>query len=261
MTGKQPGERIDVLVPTALWRPGPAGPRPGTADTTAGASGTPATQAGVSGRGSGGMHGVAGRQPPLPASPASPLPPPRPLVDSVGDIAGLRPRRRWRDGGEVPGVDVDLIDALPRHDDPATGQQASWPTAAAWLRAGRTAATRRPRLAVLSMFVRWWAATAPGAGLWQVTEDVLVAYADELGTGTGRAAELTRRGRALADATVKRHISEQHHRRGVGRMALVIRCAPRSSAPASSRVQGALAAVVALGGDRGGVPEQFLDVF
>lgn len=38
------------------------------------------------------------------------LPPPRPLVDSVGDIAGLRPRRHAHDGGEVPSADVDLID-------------------------------------------------------------------------------------------------------------------------------------------------------
>ncbi|MEU6718266.1 tyrosine-type recombinase/integrase [Nonomuraea sp. NPDC046802] len=202
MTGEQPGEWLDVLVPTAVWRPTPVGPRPGTTSTTGSTTGAPATQAGSGGRGSGGADGVVGQQSPMPS-----LPPPRPLVDSVGDIAGLRARRRARDGGEVPGADVDLIDALPRDDDPVAGQRASWPTVAAWLRAGKSAATRRARLADLARFVRWWAATAPGAGLWQVTEDVLVAYADELGTGTGQAARLSRGGRALADASVKRHIS------------------------------------------------------
>ncbi|MFB4289806.1 tyrosine-type recombinase/integrase [Nonomuraea sp. ATR24] len=177
--------RDDVLVPTAVWRPG-AG----------------ATLADAGGRGGGGVVGGVDQA----AEP--PLPPPAPLVDSVGDIAGLRPRRRPRDGGEVPGADVDLIDALPRTDDvPTPGQRASWPTVAAWLRAGRTAATRRARLADLAKFVRWWAAAAPGAGLWQVSEDVLVAYAEQLGTGGGHAAVLGRGGGPLAAATVKRHIS------------------------------------------------------
>ncbi|WP_031172718.1 hypothetical protein [Streptosporangium roseum] len=34
------------------------------------------------------------------------------VVATVGDIAGLRPRRRKGDGGEVPGADVDDVDAL-----------------------------------------------------------------------------------------------------------------------------------------------------
>ncbi|OLT19144.1 hypothetical protein BJF79_02765 [Actinomadura sp. CNU-125] len=47
----------------------------------------------------------------------------------------------------MPGADVDLIDRLPR-----TGPGASWPTVAAWLRAGKTAATRRTRLADTAAF-------------------------------------------------------------------------------------------------------------
>ncbi|WUI02803.1 hypothetical protein OHR68_13650 [Spirillospora sp. NBC_00431] len=42
---------------------------------------------------------------------------PAPLLESVGDIPGLSPRRGRGDGdttaGEVPGADVDLVDALP----------------------------------------------------------------------------------------------------------------------------------------------------
>ncbi|MEV4224910.1 hypothetical protein, partial [Nonomuraea sp. NPDC049725] len=62
----QDAGRDDVLVPTAVWRPG-AG----------------ATLAGSGGHGGGGVVGGSGQA----AEP--PLPPPAPLVDSVGDIAGL----------------------------------------------------------------------------------------------------------------------------------------------------------------------------
>ncbi|WP_336209577.1 hypothetical protein [Nonomuraea sp. LPB2021202275-12-8] len=151
----QPDEQLDVPIPTAGWQPGTSPQGPSTA-TLAGSGGH------VGRQGGGGAVGAFGQQ----AEP--PLPPPAPLVDLVGDIAGLRPRRRRRDGGEVPGADVDLIDELPRNDDePIPGQRASWPTVAAWLRAGKSAATRRDRLADLAKFVRWWARTAPGAGLWQ----------------------------------------------------------------------------------------------
>lgn len=187
------GQPDDALVPTAVWRPRANMVLPSAAATLAGAGG--------------GRHGDGGAVGPFGQTAEPPMPPPAPLVDSVGDIAGLRPRRRRRDGGEVPGADVDLIDALPRADDPVTGQRASWPTVAAWLRAGKSANTRRARLTDLAKFVRWWAATAPGAGLWQVTEDVLDAYAEQLGTGTGHAAALIRDGGPLAAATVKRHIS------------------------------------------------------
>ncbi|MEV3986704.1 tyrosine-type recombinase/integrase [Nonomuraea sp. NPDC049758] len=189
MTGQQMGRGEEVLVPTTVWRPGTSTVPPAAA-----------TVAGSGGYG-GGAIGPLGR------AGEPPLPPPSPLVASVGDIAGLRPRRRPRDGGEVPGADVDLIDALPRDDDPATHQRAGWPTVAAWLRAGKTAATRRDRLAVVAKFVRWWALTAPGAGLWQVTEDVVVAYLDQLGTGSGAAAGLNRGGKALAPATLAWHLS------------------------------------------------------
>ncbi|MDP9868273.1 MULTISPECIES: hypothetical protein [Streptosporangium] len=38
---------------------------------------------------------------------------PEPMVATVGDIAGLRSRRPRSAGGEVPGADVDDVDALP----------------------------------------------------------------------------------------------------------------------------------------------------
>ncbi|MET8341022.1 hypothetical protein, partial [Streptosporangium canum] len=38
---------------------------------------------------------------------------PAPMVATVGDIAGLSSRRTRGDGGEVPGADVDTVDALP----------------------------------------------------------------------------------------------------------------------------------------------------
>lgn len=78
---------------------------------------------------------------------------------------------------------------------------------AAWLRAGKTATTRRTRLADTAAFVRWLELAAPATGLWRVTEDVLVAYVDELGTATGAAAWLNRGGRPLAPATIARRVS------------------------------------------------------
>ncbi|MFI6603816.1 tyrosine-type recombinase/integrase [Nonomuraea sp. NPDC050536] len=164
---ERPGD--GVLTPTALLRPGALAR--GVATGPSGSAPAPGA-------------------PPLPA----------PLLVSVGDIPGLRPRRRRGDGGEVPGADVDLVDALPR--DSTTG---SWPTVAAWLRAGKTAATRRARLTDLAAFLRWLQHARPGRGLWQVTEDDLVAYADEVGTGSGAAA-LLHRG-PLGAATVARHLS------------------------------------------------------
>ncbi|MFB4271619.1 hypothetical protein [Nonomuraea sp. GTA35] len=133
----------DALVPTTVWRPGTSNPRPSTATMSAGSGGHGRARAGTGGHGGGGVVGRFGQ------TGEPPLPPPRPLVDSVGDIAGLRPRRRARDGGEVPGADVYLIDALPRADDePMPGQRASWPTVAAWLRGCvRARAPRPPRAA------------------------------------------------------------------------------------------------------------------
>ncbi|MFD0904504.1 tyrosine-type recombinase/integrase [Actinomadura sediminis] len=185
------GEERRVLTPTALLRAGapvrgtgPAPDRSGDAPPTDG----PVVDAAETGPSSWTAPEATGA--------------PAPLVVSVGEIPGLSPRRRRGDGGEVPGADVDLVNRLPR-----TGPDASWPTVAAWLRAGRTATTRRSRLADTAAFVRWLEPTAPGAGLWRVTEDMLAAYADELGTATGAAARLNRGGRPLAPATVARRLS------------------------------------------------------
>ncbi|WP_405149100.1 tyrosine-type recombinase/integrase [Sphaerisporangium sp. NBC_01403] len=108
-----------------------------------------------------------------------------------------RPRRARGDGGEVPGADVDTADALP---------EAEWRTVAAWLKAGKSATTRRARLADTAAFLRWLAAEAPGAGLLAVSEDHLVHYSDGLATGTARAG-LARPGVPLAPATVARRLS------------------------------------------------------
>jgi len=122
---------------------------------------------------------------------------PAPMVATVGDIPGLRPRRARGDGGEVPAADVDLVDALPR---------AEWSTVAAWLRAGKAVTTRRARLADTAAFLRWLEAELPGVGLLQVSEDHLTHYRDTIGTGTARAG-LGRPGVALAPATVARRLS------------------------------------------------------
>ncbi|RCG16350.1 hypothetical protein DQ384_40110, partial [Sphaerisporangium album] len=65
---------------------------------------------------------------------------------SVGDIAGLSPRRARGDGGEVPGADVDLVDRLDR---------TTFGVVAAWLADKPSAATRQTRLQVLAAFLRW----------------------------------------------------------------------------------------------------------
>jgi integrase/recombinase XerD len=127
---------------------------------------------------------------------------PAPLLESVGDIPGLAPRRRRGDGGQVPAADVDLIDALPR-----TGPPAAWPTIAAWLQSARTATTRRARLADVAAWLRWLAAAAPGLSVWTASEDAVTSYRDQIGTGTGAAAALVRGGRPLAAATVARRLS------------------------------------------------------
>lgn len=182
-----------VLAPTALVRPGdPSG-------TTSGAGG-----------GTGGPGGGTGGERPVLVPPPSALARPAPLLDSVGQIAGLSPRRgprrRRGDGGpstgEVPGADVDLVDALDRD-----GPSAAWPTVAAWLQAGRSVATRRARLADTAAFLRWLQAAAPGVGLWEVTEDTVVAYRDQIAAATGAAAHLLRGGRPLAPSSVARRLS------------------------------------------------------
>ncbi|MFC7723188.1 tyrosine-type recombinase/integrase [Nonomuraea recticatena] len=104
----------------------------------------------------------------------SAAPPPAPLVASVGDIAGLRPRRARRDGGEVPGADVDLVDALDRR---------TWSVVAAWLADSPLASTRQTRLQVLAAFLRWLQSLTPEVPLLAVTEDHLIAYRDAAGNG------------------------------------------------------------------------------
>lgn len=123
---------------------------------------------------------------------------PAPMVASVGDIAGLTPRRRRGDGGEVPGADVDRVDALER--------SLCWPTAAAWLTAARTATTRRARLADLAAFLRWLDAHAPAVSLLAVTEDTVTGYRESIATGRALAGVGTP-GVPLAPASVARRLS------------------------------------------------------
>ncbi|MFC4117990.1 hypothetical protein [Nonomuraea zeae] len=100
--------------------------------------------------------------------------PPAPSVRSIGEIAGLRPHRRPRDGGEVPGADVDLVDAL----DPLT-----WRTVAAWLQERPAAGTRQTRLQIMSAFLRWLHLVEPALDPLAVTGAHLDAYCDAALTG------------------------------------------------------------------------------
>ncbi|WP_030174019.1 tyrosine-type recombinase/integrase [Spirillospora albida] len=125
-------------------------------------------------------------------------PPPAPLATSVGDIPGLSPRRR-RGEGEVAAAVVDLVDRLPRPQP--------WNTVAAWLRSFDSLETRRTYLASLAAFLRWLELAAPQYELFTVTEDVLIAYKDQIGTATGTAAELLPGGRPLRPSTVARRIA------------------------------------------------------
>lgn len=120
-----------------------------------------------------------------------------PLVRSVGEIAGLSPRRAKGDGGEVPGADVDTVDALPEHE---------WALVAGWLESKRGATTRRGYLADVAAFIRWRDAAAPAAGLLQISDGHLNHYRDQLATGTAPAG-LSRPGRPLAATTVARRLS------------------------------------------------------
>ncbi|MEO3791261.1 hypothetical protein ABGB14_13715 [Nonomuraea sp. B10E15] len=113
---------------------------------------------------------------------------------SIGQIAGLRPRRGPQDAGEVRGDDVDLLDSL----DPLT-----WRTAAAWLRERPSAATRQVRLRVLAAFLRWLREAEPSVEPLAVTGAHLDTYCD-----AARAGALTIGvrvpGKPLASATVNR---------------------------------------------------------
>ncbi|QXJ27059.1 tyrosine-type recombinase/integrase (plasmid) [Actinomadura graeca] len=123
---------------------------------------------------------------------------PAPMVASVGDIAGLAPRRARGDGGEVAAADVDLVDALPR--------DLAWSTVAAWLTAGKSVSTRRARLADLAAWLRWLQAHAPGLALLAATEDTVTGYREAIATGTARAGIKTP-GKPLSAASVARRLS------------------------------------------------------
>lgn len=152
----------------------------------------------------------AGPEPaaPAPAAPDRPAvpgaaaghrePPPAPRVLSVGEIPGLSPRRH-RGQGEVPAANVDLVDRLPRTQ--------VWPTVVAWLQSHKSVVTRRGYLHCLAAFLRWLEVAEPGTGLWEVTEDVLVSYKDQIITGTGPAVHLLRGGRPLGASTVAQRVS------------------------------------------------------
>ncbi|NUR27066.1 MAG: site-specific integrase [Catenulispora sp.] len=145
--GSGPAEALDVLEPSAIHRPG---------------------------------HGPTGEAGPAPGPLAEPhqapppAPPPKPLVFSIGQIAGLSPRRKRRDGGEVPGADVDLIDGL---DLP------TWDVVAGWLQASTSVSTRQTRLQVMAAFLRWLRTLTPPVPLLKVTEDHLVAYREAAASG------------------------------------------------------------------------------
>ncbi|MDX6743952.1 tyrosine-type recombinase/integrase [Actinocorallia sp. A-T 12471] len=124
--------------------------------------------------------------------------PPAPMLDSVGAIAGLSPRRERGDGGEVPGADVDLVDALPR--------ELVWPTVAAWLTAAKSVQTRRARLQDVAAFLRWLEVHAPGLALLAVSEDTITGYRESLATGTARAG-VRDVGKPLSAASVARRLS------------------------------------------------------
>ncbi|MEU8246707.1 hypothetical protein [Nonomuraea sp. NPDC048916] len=130
-----------------------------------------------------------GRGPAEPETAASQAGPP---VTSVGQLAGLRPRRRARDGGEAPGADVDLVDAL---DAPV------WRTVADWLADAPSPAGRRTRLRVLAAFLRWLHSLRPAVELLAVTEDHLDSYRDAAASGT-LAVGVRTPGKPLGNSTV-----------------------------------------------------------
>jgi integrase len=130
-----------------------------------------------------------------------------PLVATIGAIPGLRPRRtRRRRGdttpsdGEVPGADVDLLDALA-----ATEPQA-WAAAASWLQSSPSISTRQTRLGVLAAFLRWLQHDHPGTGLLQATEHHLIAYRDAAATGALQVGVRTV-GEPLGAATVVKRLT------------------------------------------------------
>ncbi|WP_223190270.1 hypothetical protein, partial [Nonomuraea terrae] len=117
-----------------------------------------------------------------------------PAPKSVGEIAGLRPRRRPGDGGEVSGPDVDLVDGLT----PAARR-----VVRAWLLDRPSAAARQARLQVLAAFLRWLNASEPALDPLAATGAHLDAYCDAALTGT-LTVGVRRPGKPLSGATVNR---------------------------------------------------------
>ncbi|MEU6791412.1 hypothetical protein ABZ907_06930 [Nonomuraea wenchangensis] len=137
-----------------------------------------------------GVPRVAPASPVTPVTPSSPDAGPAPqghrlpapaaarseagAAGSVGEIPGLRPRRRPKDGGEVPGADVDLVDAL----DPLARR-----TVSAWLCDKPSAAARQVALQVVASFLRWLQVAEPGVELLAVTGAHLEAFCEAARTG------------------------------------------------------------------------------
>ncbi|SEH01244.1 Site-specific recombinase XerD [Nonomuraea solani] len=117
-----------------------------------------------------------------------------PEAASVGLIAGLRPRRQPGDGGEVRGVDVDLVDALA----PPTRHAVT-----AWLQDKPSAATRQVRLQVLAAFLRWLDTAEPPVEPLAVTGAHLDDYCDAALSGT-LTIGVRNPGKPLSNTTVSR---------------------------------------------------------
>ncbi|MEV0390416.1 hypothetical protein [Nonomuraea sp. NPDC050643] len=117
-----------------------------------------------------------------------------PEMTSVGEIAGLRPRRRPGDGGEVRGVDVDLVDGLTPQSRHAV---------TSWLQDGPAAATRQVRLQVLAAFLRWLDSAEPAVEPLGVTGAHLDAYCNAALSGT-LTIGVRRPGKPLSTTTVTR---------------------------------------------------------
>ncbi|MGN9841403.1 hypothetical protein ACTMTI_25075 [Nonomuraea sp. H19] len=118
-------------------------------------------------------------------------PPFAPDVTSVGQLAGLRPRRRPRDGGEVPGADVEVVDAL----DLLTRR-----TVLAWLHDRPSVLARQTSLQVLASFLRWLHTIEPALEPLAVTGAHLDAYCYAALTGGLKGGRSP--GKPLAPATV-----------------------------------------------------------
>ncbi|MEV0237886.1 hypothetical protein [Nonomuraea sp. NPDC050786] len=92
----------------------------------------------------------------------------------IVEIAGLRPRQRPGDGGQVSQADVDLIDAL----DPL-----AWRTVADWLQERPSVAGRGARVQILAAFLRWLHTVEPGLNLLAATGEHVDTYCRQARSG------------------------------------------------------------------------------